>query len=99
MSTLNSASTRADTLAAYKDTASYAEDGDAGKARAFITACRLLLLILPKRAMHGGTAGGEQIDLNPELIAAQITEAKRWLIGNDTSTPQTTYSDFSNFRQ
>jgi len=79
MSSLTSASTLADIKAAYADNASYLEDGSAVKARLFITACRLLLLALPKRAMKGGRTSGEEIELDPSLLAGQINEAKRFL--------------------
>jgi len=79
MSSLTSASTLPEIKAAYADNASYVEDGSAVKARAFITACRLLLLRLPKRAMKGGRASGEEIELEPRLLAEQIGEAKKFL--------------------
>jgi hypothetical protein len=96
--TLNSASSRDEVLAAYLDAACYAEVNDAALCRQFITACRCLLLILPKRAVHG-QGQAEQIETSPELLQQQIVDARRWLSSNDAATPQTTFSDFSNFRQ
>ena len=42
MSTLDSTSTLGQVESAYADNASYAEDNSVDKARAFVTACRLL---------------------------------------------------------
>ena len=53
MATLNSRSTDAEVLAAYDDNASYEEDGNRGKANAFITACRILRNRLPLSAGRG----------------------------------------------
>lgn len=98
MSTLNSASTFEQIQAAYADNASYQEDGSAAKARAFITACRLLLLKLPKRVSKGGKSQGEEIELDPRLLAEQIGEAKRYLSeANIATAPPRCYS-LENFR-
>ena len=50
MSALTSASTLTDVQNAYVDNASYAEDASIAKAKAFVTACRILLLKLPAEA-------------------------------------------------
>jgi hypothetical protein len=97
MSALNSSSTRQEILDAYADNASYAEDGDATKARAFITACRILLLKIPRRVARGGPAS-EEIEMEPRLIMDQIDEAKRWLAMNAPRQESVQYSDFRNFR-
>lgn len=96
MATLNSASTLAEIKAAYFDNASYSEEGDAAKARAFITACRCLLMKIPRRVAHGGPAS-EEIEMEPRLLLDQIEEAKRWLASNAASA-SVQYSDFTNFR-
>ena len=79
LSTLSSTSTLDDIKAAYADSASYAEDGSPAKARAFITACKLLLLWLPRRSAATGGGQGEEIELEPRLIAEQEAEARKWL--------------------
>ena len=79
MSVLTSASTWDEVYDAYLDNASYLEDGSAAKARAFTTACRLLLLLLPKRISKGGRVQGEEIELDIRVILDQIGEAKRFL--------------------
>jgi hypothetical protein len=76
---LNSASTLLEVKASYSDNASYHEDGSAAKARTFITACRLLLLMLPKRVSAGGRSQGEEVEFDARLLQDQIVEAKRFL--------------------
>lgn len=97
MATLNSASTRDEMLAAYNDNASYSEDGDAAKARAFITACRCLLMKTPRRVARGGPAS-EEIEMEPRLLMDQIEEARRWLSVNASQRESVAFSDFSDFR-
>jgi len=77
MSALSSASTIDEIKAAYADNASYEEDASASKAKAFVTACRLLLLKLPKMATTEG--GRQQLMLNPELIQGEMERATNWL--------------------
>ena len=96
---LDSASTFQEVVDAYADNASYAEDGSATKARAFCTACRLLLLQLPKRAASGGPRG-EELEMEPQSIENQLNQARQWLNVNVDSagSGRTRYSDFSGFR-
>ena len=101
MSTLTSASTLAQVQAAYVDNASYAEDGSAAKAKAFLTACRVLLLKLPAEA---GTREGT-MRLNPELIQNEMAEARAWLAANgaavadDAAGGRVTRASFTHFRE
>jgi hypothetical protein len=85
MATLDSTSTLSEILAAYADNASYAEDGSATKARSFITACRLLLINLPRRTSAGGK-GGEEIELDPRMIQEEMQAAQRWLVTDPVAT-------------
>jgi hypothetical protein len=78
VATLNSASTVAEIKASYADNASYHEDGSVPKAKAFITACRLLLLKLPKRVNTGGSQG-EEVELDPVRLSDQIKEARAFI--------------------
>ena len=96
---LDSTSTLQEILDAYADNASYAEDGSAAKARGFVTACRLLLLQLPKRAASGGR-GGEEIELDPLVIENQLNQARQWLARNDVSASagRVRHCDLSGFR-
>jgi hypothetical protein len=78
MSTLSAASTLAQVQAAYDDNASYAEDDSLAKARAFATACRLLLRRIPSRGAHGGRSGIE-IEFDPNIVRGELTDAQRWI--------------------
>lgn len=75
-STLTSSSTLAEAKAAYFDNASYYEDASTSKALAFITACRFLLLWIPK---HAARHGGEELDFDPEVLRSEQAEARQWL--------------------
>jgi hypothetical protein len=81
MSTLNSASTLAEIEAAYADNASYAEDNSVAKCRAFITACRLLVLKYPKST---GTPLAE-LTTAIDLVQGEKKAAEKWLESHDTS--------------
>lgn len=102
MSTLTSASTYAQIQAAYRDNASYAEDHSVAKAKAFVTACRFLLLELPRSA---GTPQAETTTAI-DLIQKEKTAAEEWLGANDVDTgagasargPSTSVASFRNFR-
>jgi hypothetical protein len=98
MSSLNATSTLAEIKAAYADNASYFEDGSPAKARAFVTACRLLLLKLPKRVASGGRGQGEEVELDVRVIQDQIADAQRFLTQSGIAAgPPKVYS-FENFR-
>jgi hypothetical protein len=92
MSTLSSASTLDQVRNSYADNASYAEDESQAKARAFITACRILLLKLPKRAAHGR---GNEVELDPRLIAEEMRRAQAWLASSsDNAIKHVSFEDF-----
>lgn len=76
---LSSSSTFDQIVAAYADNASYIEDGSVSKCKAFITACLLLLLKLPKRS---GTREADT-EMNPDLIRSELDKARDWLTAND----------------
>lgn len=95
--TLTSASTLAQCQAAYDDNASYEEEASPTKARAFITACRVLIRRIPRRATHGGR-GGEEVEMAVEAYRQEINEAKRWLAVHGTSAAGVTVASFENFR-
>jgi hypothetical protein len=99
MSTINSSSTLAQVEAAYDDNASYVEDSDVAKCRAFITACRILRRKLP---LESGT---KEVHMRNADLAADIERAESWLNANapgSTSAgntgPRVTRSSFENFR-
>jgi hypothetical protein len=100
MASLSSASTIAEIEAAYMDNAGYAEDRSAAKARAFVTACRLLLL---KRPTEAGS-GTDRLVLSPDQISGQIRSAEDWLASNDTAAngpmgPRVTGASFQNWHR
>ena len=100
MSSLNSSSTIAEITAAYLDNASYEEDDDASKARAFVTACRLLLLMLPSRSRGGGS----EVELDLVRIENQMQAAQSFLAVHPDGAAAGSggglvrYSDFTDFR-
>ncbi|MBW3540758.1 MAG: hypothetical protein KY476_10845 [Planctomycetes bacterium] len=82
MSTLTSASTRAEVLAAYYDNASYEEDASVAKAKAFVTACRFLLKRDPQRSRHGNS----ETQLDTSAIRQELEDARAWISAHDTSS-------------
>ena len=82
MSTLNSSSTNAQVWQAFDDNASFEEDGDAGKAAAFVTACRILLRRQPKRFSVDGQAG----EFNADFIAAEMERARRFIASTQSAS-------------
>ena len=85
MSTLSSASTLVQVQAAYDDNASYSEDASPAKCKVFITACRLLLRLMPARSVHGGRGSGEEVETTVGLIQKEMESAQGWLAGNDAN--------------
>jgi len=100
MSSLTSASTLSQVEAAYIDNASYAEDGSVSKAKAFITACRILLLKIPKESSTPQSRGV----FNTDLIQKEMEIAQAWVMASDTSDssvnggPNATRTSFETFR-
>lgn len=100
MSSLTSSSTLAEIQASYIDNASYAEDGSVAKAKAFITACRVLLLKMPKSS-NSREAGATY---NSDLILKEMEAAQAWVAANDSSPtntsggPSVSRLSFENFR-
>jgi hypothetical protein len=97
MSTLSSSSTRAEVIASYQDNASYEEDQSATKAAAFVTAVRLLLQQLPKKASHG-EGRAESVELSIETLKQELDDARRWLAQNRSPGGGVLYASFSDFR-
>lgn len=98
MATLSSSSTIQQIKDAYDDNASYEEDNDVAKAKIFVTACRMLLMKIPKLAGHGGG----QVAMSPDLIRKELADARTFLQANDTSTSarkrRVLHPDLSNYR-
>ncbi len=99
MSSLSSASSFAEIRAAFDDNASYEEDDSVTKARAFVTACKLLLRRTPKRASVG--RDGHELELDPAIIKEMMADAQEWVAANEVDSDgasRTTYADFTNYR-
>lgn len=100
MSTLSGSSTLAEIQASYADAASFEEDASPAKARAFITAARLLLMKLPASSGHSGN----QLQFNLQLIRAEMDRARQWLSTNGSTGADGSqqsparYASFHNFR-
>lgn len=96
--TISAASTLEDVQAAYLDNVGYDEEGSVAKCRAFITACRALLVRLPSRAARGAAAN---LEWNIEAITGQLDQAAQWLaLHDDAPAAGSTvrYLDLSGFR-
>lgn len=92
MSDLSSANNIGEIKAAYANNASYVEDGSPAKARKFITACRMLIMRLPKRVSVGG-GQGEEVELEVRTLQDQIGDAQRFLTtANVAAAPTRCYS-------
>jgi len=99
MASLDSSSTLAQIRASYADNAGYGEDASPVMAAAFVTACRLLLLKLPKRSVHGGR-GAEEIELELGQIRIELDQARQWIALNCSTVPAVRHVDFqTDFRE
>lgn len=98
---LSSLSTRADVLAAYADNSAYEENESVAEAKAFATACRLLLSprFSVKRTSHGG-GSGEEVELDLNIIQKQLDDARQWVAANAPAANGTgvIHPDFTDFR-
>lgn len=97
MSDLNGSSTTAAVQAAYDANASYAEDNSITKAKAFITACRILL----RRTASNMVKGSNQVSLNVPVLQRELEKAQEWFEARDPDAnirPVATRVDFRNFR-
>jgi hypothetical protein len=81
MSYVNSSSSLAQVQAAYDDNASYDVERDPAKARAFITAARILVNRIPRET----STPQAQLRTAIDLINEQIKSATDWLAANDTA--------------
>ena len=98
MATLSSTSTDAEVFAAYDDNASYAEDGSQVKAKAFVTAC---LILMRRRPNFAGMVGGQQVTF--DSLRDDMLRAEAWLDAHPASSdlssqPRERYFSMENFR-
>lgn len=98
--TLSSSSTLEEVKGAYLDSASYAADADAAKARVFMTACAMLLLLLPSRVSQGGAG---DVTFDKDSIREQMKLAEGWIASHPGaavgSGGESRYFDVRNFRE
>ena len=96
MSTLTSSSTDAEVEAAYDDNASYREDQSTAKAKAFITACRILI----RRCATRMGERGDLLEFDVGLLRDEQRAAESWAQANGGfSGPRVVRSDFSRGRE
>ena len=79
---LGAASTLTQVQNSYDDNASYEEEGDAVKARAFITACRILLRRLPQQIEDSSGQRRQSLQRDLQRIQAELDAARQWLATN-----------------
>jgi hypothetical protein len=96
MATVDSSSTLAEVEAAYDDNASYLEDNSVTKARAFVSAARILIRRYPSSQASGDAA----VTLPIQQIKQELDEARQWLELRDTdrSPTEVSWADVSDFR-
>ncbi len=75
MSTLDSTSTEDEIADSYMDNASYEEDGDVSKAKAFITACRFMSM----RGVLVIDRDGKRMEFDQRVIESQMQRAERFI--------------------
>lgn len=97
MSALNSNSSIREVLASYADNASYEEDGSVAKAKAFVTAIRIMLS-WPKRERKGG-GGGAEYEIDPVVLRDEMKMAQDYIAAyrTDDPSPAVLDVDFSEF--
>lgn len=92
MSTLTSASTDDEIEAAYDDNASYDEDNSVSKAKAFITAVRMLI----RRLNADAARGVNSVRFDRAALQRELDRAQDFIAGReDPDAPAVTVASFS----
>lgn len=94
MASISSTSTLAEVQASYDDNASYAEDGSVAKARAFETACRVLI---GRRPLSAGK-DGENISLPIPQIQEELRRVRTWLAAAGGGVSRVKHADLRGYR-
>lgn len=94
MSTITASSTLEELRQEYVANASYEEDNSVAKCKAFITAARALLVMLPATAT--GFGGEAMVQFQVGLTEKALESAKMWL--HSRATGHVIHADFSNLR-
>lgn len=96
MSTLTSSSTDSEVEAAYDNAASWYEDQSVAKARAFVTACRILIRRCATAMYHGQ----KRVEFDIPLLRSELEQAAAFVEANGGGTgPRVTRADFSPGRE
>lgn len=97
---LSSASTTAQVLAAYADNGSYEENDSLSEAKAFVSACRILLSPkhLVSRSASGGRSGTE-VEYDVTVVEREKDRSQRWIEQKLGESGNVVHADFSNFRE
>jgi hypothetical protein len=97
---LSSLSTRQEVLDAYADNSAYEENESVAQAKAFASACRLLLSprFSVKRTVHGSR--GEEVELDLTVIQKQLDDARHWIAANAPAANGSgiIHPDFTDYR-
>jgi hypothetical protein len=96
MATVDSSSNLAEVEAAYDDNASYAEDQSTTKARAFVTACRILIRRYPSSQASGDAAVTLPLTQIKQELDAAVEWMQMWDV--DRSPTEVSWADMSDFR-
>jgi hypothetical protein len=86
---------------AYLTNADYAETDSLTKAKLFATACRKLLLLMPKGTAHSDDSGSQDVDYDPVRIENQLNAALEFIAAKQDVThggAGTRFISFENFR-
>ena len=81
---VNRTSSQADIVAQYLDNVGYDHTNSVSSCKAFIEACRALLIIHPQNWSDEGA----QIAFNPQLWHEEQQHAQQWLAANSTTSGQ-----------
>ena len=97
MATINGDSTTAEVRKAYDDNASYFEDDSVSKARAFVTACSILI----RREYNTMNRGPNSMGKNVDLLKQERKDAVAFIRERDSSYrgPNVIQATFRNSRR
>lgn len=83
--------TRPELVRAYRKYSDYDQVGSTERAAKFIQAARQLLLLTPKRS--ASQVRGDEVEMSPEVMQAELTKAEAWFhqnggVGSLTGEPR-----------
>ena|ERR1035437_6620538 len=96
---LAATSTVADIEGAYLDNMGYDANGNVAQCRAFISACRGLLLRRPETASRGASDSSQSFAWSMESIRRELDAARQWLaFAPSANCGNVVHPDFSDLR-